>query len=112
MFPTHSPQQASIAAQLRDELLAYGAGMDRFVAQWDMQLYRELCDRFDRIQMYAEALPRLSASFTELLISRVELLHALWDGVPARVVAKHAAHAQRVRELLHKLERYVAEPAE
>ena len=108
MVPSHSPQQAVLAAQLADELGEYGTGMDRLLDRWDPRLYRDLSECFDRMQMYADALPRLSSSFTELLICRVELLHALWGGSPTRVAAKHACHQVLVREVMRKAMPYVA----
>ena len=107
MLPSHSPQQAALAAQLADELGEYGAGMDRLLDRWDPQLYRDLCERFDRMQLYVDALPRLSTSFTELLISRVELLHATWGDQPARIVAKHACRQVLVREVMRKAMQYM-----
>lgn len=79
MFPTHSPEQVAIASQLLKELSDYEEGLHLLLQRrWDPDLYRTLSDRFDRMQMQASSLPALGASWTELLITRVELAHALW----------------------------------
>jgi hypothetical protein len=65
------------------------------------------------MQMQATLLPKLSASWTELLITRVELTQALWTlSAPARVngkvVAYHARHAVQIEEVRRQCREYVA----
>jgi hypothetical protein len=113
MFPSHSPEQASIAAQLAQDLAAYDEGMRRVVrGQWEPAFYRKLADQFDRMQMQASLLPRLTACWSELLISRVELTHALWTAVPsgnqARVAACHARHRLLVARVQRECQAYLA----
>jgi len=113
MFPSHSPQQAAIASQLRAELADYERGLRGLLEnRWAPELYRALSDQFDRIQMFAEALPRLSSTWTELLISRVDLMHALWTvraptRIDGRVVAFHARHKVMIEEARNKCACYV-----
>jgi hypothetical protein len=117
MFPSHSPQQSVIARQLVNELAEYDAGMHRLLRErWDAGLYRDLSDRFDRMQMLAAALPGVTASFSELLIARVELMQTLW-GTPAlppdsSMAARHAQHQALVREVMRKCLRYLTQPEE
>lgn len=118
MFPSHSPQQAVIASQLAVELAAYDQGLGALLQErWDPEAYRELCDAFDRMQMQAQALPRMAGAWTELLISRVELTQALWSRrTPARldgrVVALHAQHRARLQDVLRRCARFLpAQPA-
>ncbi|MBK6004968.1 hypothetical protein JJB11_02585 [Ramlibacter ginsenosidimutans] len=105
MLPSHSPEQLAVAGQLSDELARYSAGLDVLLERhWDPALYRELSDHFDRMQMHAQALPRLVRSWSDLLISRVELTQALWESrsprrSDGRVIALHAQHEQLIREL-------------
>jgi len=107
MFPSHSPQQAAIAAQLTAEITAYERELeDLMERRWDPELYRTVSDRFDRMQMYAQSLPGLSSSWTELLISRVELMHALWTvSSPSRLGGKVRACHSRHGELLAEVRR-------
>jgi hypothetical protein len=117
MFPSHSPEQAAVASQLRSELADYQAGLRRLLERrWDPELYRELSDQFDRIQMLSEALPRLASTWTELLISRVDLMHALWTvraptRINGRVVAFHARHHVMVEEARSKCALFVTTAA-
>lgn len=71
---------------------------------WDPELYRTLSDAFDRIQLLAASLPRLTYAWTELLISRVELTHALWSQrTPARVDGMVVALHERHRTMLLRM---------
>ena len=114
MFPSHSPQQAAIASQLSTELAGYEEGLHQLLERrWDPDLYRTLSDQFDRIQMYTDALPRLASTWTELLISRVDLMHALWTvraptRINGRVVALHARHKSMIEQVRSKCSSYVA----
>lgn len=80
---------------------------------WDSALYRQLSDQFDRMQMAATLLPKLTASWTELLITRVDLTHALWclsapSRINGRVVAFHARHKVLIDEVRRKCNEYIA----
>lgn len=111
---SHSPEQAAVAAQLAVELTTYEEGLRELLQRrWDPDLYRELSDQFDRMQMQAALLPRLAPSWTELLITRVDLTHALWTvSSPSRmngkVVAFHAKHGVLIDEVRRKCGEYVA----
>src|SRR4051812_39884044 len=113
MFPTHTSQQSVIASQLAAELADYELGLAELLEdRWDPELYRTLSDQFDRMQMYASALPRLSLVWTELLISRVELTHALWSlrtpsRIDGKVTAMYAQHRMRIQEAIARCLRYV-----
>ena len=115
MLPSHSPELAAIASQLADELERYGEGLQTLLERrWDPDLYRELSERFDRMQMFAQALPRITPAWRELLVSRVELTHALWtlrgpSRINGRVLALHAEHDRLLRELRQKCRRYFAD---
>jgi hypothetical protein len=115
MMPSHSPQQSAIASELAVELAEYEAGLHRLLRErWEPALYRELSDRFDRMQMYAAALPQVAVSFSELLISRVELMQTLWGtpGLPpdSSMAARYAQHQTLVREVMRKCVRYLTLP--
>jgi hypothetical protein len=117
MMISHSPEQAAIATLLAEELAAYDRKLGELLhGGWDPAVYRSLSDQFDRMQMMAQALPLLSSSWTELLISRVDLTHALWSlSTPTRfngrVRAYHAQHTELVEEVRRKCLRYLAPPA-
>lgn len=112
MVPSPSAEQSAIATQLDADLVAYREGLRQLLQRhWDPELYRELSGRFDRIQMLAAALPRLSVAWTEVLISRAELMQALWNlptptRINGRVEALHARHGQLVDDLLARCARY------
>ncbi|GAB3772329.1 hypothetical protein GCM10028796_42760 [Ramlibacter monticola] len=111
---SHSPEQAAIASDLARRLTAYEDGLRELLQRrWDPELYRELSDRFDEMQMQATLLPKLGVSWTELLITRVDLTHALWSlSSPSRmngkVVAFHARHKVLIEEVRRKCLEYVA----
>ena len=111
---SHSPEQATIASELARQLTAYEDGLrDLLQGRWDPELYRALSDRFDAMQMQATLLPKLAASWTELLITRVELTHALWalsspTRLNGKVVAYHARHKVLIEEVRRKCREYVA----
>ena len=107
MIASPSAQQGAIAAQLVAELEAYERSIDRMLQrEFSAADYRAQCDCFDRMQMYASALPPLEAGWTELLIGRVELAQAMWlPAVPARrngkalaLQARHRAQLAQVRK--------------
>lgn len=115
MLPSHSAEQVAIASQLVTELAEYERGLRRLVLEWDSELYRELSEQFDRMQMYAGALPSLTVSWTELLISRAELMHAIWSArVPphanGKAIALQAQHHALVAEVLRKCVAYISRP--
>lgn len=101
----HSLEQAAIARQLADALAGYERALDGLLLQhWDPELYRSLSDAFDRMQELAGALPQLTYAWTELLISRVELTHALWtQPTPARIDGRVVAVHERHRKLIEQL---------
>ena len=114
MSMSHSPEQAAVASELVRQLAAYEAGLRELLQRrWDPELYRDLSDLFDRMQMLATLLPKLASSWTELLITRVDLAHALWtlsspSRINGRVVAFHAKHKVLIEEARRKCLEYVA----
>ena len=117
MFPSHSPEQATIASQLANELDSYATGLHELLERrWDPELYRRLSDQFDRMQMFAQALPRIGNCWTELLISRVDLTHALYNlqapsRMNGRVAALQAQHEAQIREVRSRCRPYFADGA-
>ena len=115
MFPSHSPQQVAIASQLLEEMDRYAEGLRNLLErQWDPDLYRELSDRFDRMQLFAQSLPRLRLAWSDLMVNRVELTHALWSqGAPGRidgrVLALHAQHEALLRDFRKTCRLYLTE---
>lgn len=113
MMLSHSPEQAAIATQLLAQLDAYGQELLALVERrWDPELSRSLSDRFDRIELYVPALPQAAATWTEFLISRVELVQALWTvSSPSRIGGKlhgyYAQHRAQLGELRRCCEQYV-----
>lgn len=111
---SHSPEQAAIASELDAALAQYEEGLRELLQRrWDPELYRALSDQFDCMQMHATLLPKLSASWTELLITRVDLTHALWSAtmpsrVNGKVVAFHARHQVMLEEVRRKCREYIA----
>jgi hypothetical protein len=111
---SHSPEQAAIASELVRQLTEYEDGLRELLQRrWDPELYRALSDRFDDMQMHATLLPKLAASWTELLITRVDLAHALWtqtspSRVNGKVVAFHARHKVLLEEVRRKCREYIA----
>jgi hypothetical protein len=115
---SHSPEQAAIASDLAQALAEYEAGLrDLLQRRWDPDLYRYLSDQFDRMQMQAMLLPKLTSTWSELLISRVDLTHALWacsspSRINGKVVALHAKHRVLIEEMRDKCEEYIAQHRE
>ena len=117
MLPSHSSEQATIAAQLALDLAEYDDGVRRLVrGQWEPAFYRYLADHFDRMHLKASMLPRLTVSWSELLISRVELTHALWSAGPVGGKARIATCQTRHRLLIARAQRecmgYVTRPSD
>lgn len=114
---SHSPQQAATAAELVRELQEYDTRLCQLLwVRWDPQLYRALSDEFDRMQLHVQSLPALAGPWSELLISRIGLAHALWSlAVPARidgrVRAHHLRHRKHLREVLRTCAEYTARPS-
>lgn len=112
MLASPSAEQSAIASQLAAELVSYGLGLHQLLErQWEPELYRALAEQFDRMQMLVAALPPLAVTWTELLISRAELTHALWNlraptRINGRVEALHARHQAVAGELLELCGRY------
>jgi hypothetical protein len=110
---SHSPEQAAIASELARKLTAYEEGVRDLLLRWDPERYRQLSDWFDEMQMEAALLPELAASWTELLITRVDFTHALWthttpSRINGKVVAFHARHKVVIDEVRRKCRGYVA----
>lgn len=114
---SHSPEQAAVASRLETELAEYEDQLRELLQRrWDPELYRRLSDQFDRMQMQATLLPKLARSWTELLITRVDLAHALWavsspSRINGRVVAFHARHKVLIGEVRRKCLEYAGRGA-
>jgi hypothetical protein len=114
---SHSPEQAAIAAQLDTALGTYEIDLTELLQRrWDPELYRRLSDQFDAMQMQATLLPKLANSWTELLITRVDLTHALWalsspSRINGKVVAFHTRHRVLIEDVRRKCREYVAKGA-
>jgi hypothetical protein len=110
---SHSPEQAAIAAEIDRQLAEYDKGLCALLqGHWDPALYRHLSDLFDAMQMKASLLPKLTSSWSELLITRVDLTHALWSvRTPSRidghVVAFHARHKVLIAEVRRECQEYM-----
>ena len=116
-MPPYSPEQATVAAELARDLRDYDGRLCQLLEErWDAGQYRALCDQFDAMQMRSQLLPRLATTWTELLISRIELAHALWSltmpsRVNGRIMGRHAQHRVLVRAALRTCEQYVVPTA-
>lgn len=110
---SHSLEQVAIASELLRKLDEYEFALrELLLRRWDPELYRRLSDSFDEMQMEASLLPRLSSSWTELLITRVDLTHALWSNtapsrINGKVVAFHARHNVLIEEVRRKCREYM-----
>jgi hypothetical protein len=111
---SHSPEQAAIASELVAQLTEYESGLRELLQRrWEPELYRQLSDQFDQMQMRATLLPKLGTGWTELLITRVDLMHALWaltspTRINGKVVALHARHKVLIEEVRSRCLHYVA----
>jgi hypothetical protein len=104
MLPSHSIEQSAIASQLAADLAEYDQRLGELLRGWDAGLYRTLSDQFDHMHMRAQALPQLTAGWSELVISRVELMHALLSpGMPCRITGKVVAHHARHRAIIQQV---------
>jgi hypothetical protein len=114
MMMSHSPEQAAIASELVRQLDRYEDGLRELLQRrWDPDLYRQLSDLFDQMQMHAMSLPTLGVCWTELIISRVDLTQALWSvsspsRINGKVVALHAKHRVLIDDVRRKCREYVA----
>jgi hypothetical protein len=111
---SHSPEQAAIAAVIDRQLVEYEEGLRELLqGHWEPELYRRLSDLFDEMQMKASLLPRLTSSWSELLITRVDFTHALWSvrsptRIDGHVVAFHARHKVVIAEVRRECQEYMA----
>lgn len=98
---------ASHSAGLLAALHRYEQLLQQLVpAGWDTGLYTESSLVFDEMSIHVRPLARLRVCWMEVLISRYELTHALWDtrthGTPNEVAAmgtKHLLAVERLRQL-------------
>jgi hypothetical protein len=114
---SHSPEQAAIADELDQQLVGYEAGLRELLQRrWDPELYRRLSDQFDSMQRKATLLPKVATAWTELLITRVDLAHAMWavrapSRINGKVVAFHARHTALITDVRRRCQEYVARAA-
>lgn len=75
----------AIAEQMLGELDAYELLLARLVGDpRNPELMQLLSEQTDRIYLCGQTVPRIAVSFTEFLVTRAELTHALWAGNAAR----------------------------
>src|SRR3954464_5080360 len=104
MNPSRAAEQAAIASQLLDALQTYEDDVRLLVEKGlDPELAQRIGEQFDRMRMDAGALPTLSVSWVELLISRFDMTQALWasrtGGATHRVVKLHEYHLTVIAEV-------------
>lgn len=101
-----SSTEQSAVPELARELREYERLLATLLQEpGDAALHGELSERFGRMQLQAQLLPGLTVTWTELLVSRADLLHALWsEAVPARggahVAACHARHRALIEQMV------------
>src|SRR5687768_16218128 len=105
MFPSNVAAHAAVATQLVEALVVYEQDLDTLIQRrWDPELYAKLGEEFDQMRLYASSLPRLAFSWTELLITRVEMSNALWAArsptrLNGRVLGLYAQHKTAMAEV-------------
>jgi hypothetical protein len=112
MIPSHAGEQAAIAGQLLEALQTYERDLQSLVSRGlDPELSLKVGQDFDRMRMYAGSLPTLSTVWVELLISRFELLHAMWSNrlpVPSHRIGKlHEQHRAAIEDVRRKCAAYL-----
>jgi len=107
MFPSHQAEQRAITFQLTAALDAYEHDLQAlFDTPSEAAIYQRLAQHFDQMQMYAASLPQLSVSWVALMISRAELMHALWrDAQDAGAHADGALLLEQHRDAVDALRR-------
>ena len=81
MSHTGSVVVQAIAEQMLGELDAYERLLARLMREpRNPELVQLLSEQTDRIYICGQTLPRVAVSFTEFLVTRAELTHALWTG--------------------------------
>jgi predicted component of type VI protein secretion system len=83
----------AIAEQMLRELDAYEQLLGSLSREgWSPQLLEQLASQADGIYRCGQSLPRLAVSFTEFLITRTDLVQALWsDARPQAALSAQAA---------------------
>lgn len=107
MSASHASALDAIAFQLVAALENYEAAVERMLAGWpDLEGYREVSDRVEKIRLYSSALPDLRVQWVEVLISHAELVHFLWrmqyadrDAARAQIGGVREQHGHAVRAL-------------
>lgn len=90
----------AIAQQLLEELDTYQRLLAEFESsRWDAGRALTLAEQADRVQLCAQTLPRIAVSYTEFLISRAELSHALFTRVGSAGEALPDEYARHVGAL-------------
>ncbi|MBC5763319.1 hypothetical protein [Ramlibacter albus] len=107
MIPSHKAEQAAIARQLLEALARYDRDLSLLVARGlDAELAQRVSEQFDLMRSYSTALPTLSVTWVELLISRFDMTHAMWSnrngGTTHRVAKLHAYHRSIIDEARRK----------
>jgi hypothetical protein len=103
MFTPPAIDTRMAAAQLRATLERYEQQLALLVAKgYEAHLYSRMSRRFDEMRGSAAALPQLSVPWVTLLISRVELTHALYlahNGNASAVERQFTVHTAAVSAL-------------
>ena len=108
---TDKPNAPAAAPRLLDALHTYRGVVERLVrAGWDADGYKAAADLFLQMQELAVQLPAIHPVWLEVLISRFEFTHRLWECRHAPDAAQ--ALAASVAAHLGALERLVALCAE
>lgn len=103
-------EHSATAFQLAAALEHYESSVDQLVTRgYDPQLHAAVARQLEPMRLYAGALPELSVAWVALLISRVELTHALWMAArcaaDARVLAAYEEHKQTIAVLRQRCTR-------
>lgn len=110
----HSAEQAAIASQLLGALDQYDKDLSLLVTHGlDPELAQQVSERFDLMRMYSTALPALSVTWVELLISRFDMTHAMWSnrngGTSHRVAKLYEYHRSVIAEARAKCRAYLGD---
>jgi hypothetical protein len=107
----------AIALQLVAELEHYGSDTAAMIAAWpDMEGYRSVSERVEKIRLYSGALPQLRVQWLELLIAHAELVHVLWRSqygdaatTSTELARVRESHADAVKALCARCRRALAQ---
>lgn len=104
-----------VVQAIAEQMLRYERLLSRLVQEpRDPELLQLLAEQTERVYICGQTLPRVAVSFTEFLVSRAELTHALWTANAARpgdnATTLHQEHVAAL-ELLRRACRRVHQAA-